>query len=91
MIDLNMSFGKYNFKTIHDSIEARDCVSFFSKLGEHFKYRITDNELYANKLISNGLMIVAYKDELMVGVVGFYVNDSLQSRGYLTMIGRATW
>ena len=88
MIKFEMILGDYNFKTIQNSYEASDCVSFFSGLDEYFNYRIP-NELYANKLFSKGLIIVAYKNGDMVGVVGFYVNDSLQSSGYLSMIGRA--
>ncbi|NCD09734.1 MAG: GNAT family N-acetyltransferase [Negativicutes bacterium] len=75
-----------NWRDIFSEDDVNRYISCFGDfLPDPLSSRI-DIQLYTNKLINNAKIYFLKNDNLVVGVIGFYINDEINFQSYISLI-----
>lgn len=63
---------------------------FISKINKNFTPSLdskTDLELFCNKILTLGNVIVAKTDDKIIGIITFYTNNVIDKKAYVSIVG----
>ena len=80
----------YDFRIANNLEEVYQGITYYSKISLDFNNRKIDQDEFARKLFKKGVVVIVFKRDEIVGIIGYYVNEFTHSYGFLSIITRST-
>jgi hypothetical protein len=86
---MRFKLKNYDFRIANNLEEVYQGINYYSKISLDFNNRNIDQEEFARKLYKKGVVVIVFKRDEIVGIIGYYVNEFIHSYGFLSIIARS--